>query len=161
MSGIMNLHDRYKSLYTIGAGGMGVVYRTWDRLNNTEVALKSITVKDLPPDTDEQLLKLALAHEFKLLAGLRHPNIVEVFDYGFAEEPYFTMTFLTDSKPITEAAQGMEIEEKVNLLIQVCNALHYLHRRGIIHRDIKPSNILVSEARNVRVLNFGLAIESD
>jgi tetratricopeptide (TPR) repeat protein len=153
------LHDR------LGTGGMGSVYRATDRLNRNEVALKHVTTSpaDLmfaSRDADSNL-PLALAQEFKMLASLRHPQIISVLDYGFdaRRQPYFTMEYLPDTQTIVEAAQDKTTDEKVMLLVQTLQALVYLHRRGVLHRDLKPGNILVSGDR-LKVLDFGLSLVS-
>ena len=112
---------------------------------------------------EQQALRVALAQEFRVLASLRHPNIVSVLDYGFDAErqPYFTMEFLPGARDVATASKGLPLAEKVELLAQILHALTYLHRRGVLHRDLKPANILVlptpSGAR-IKVLDFGLAV---
>ncbi len=85
--------------------------------------------------------QLALAHEFRTLATLRHPHIVSVFDYGFiGKQPYFTMELLSRCQTLREAALGLPQAQRIWLIAQVLLALVYLHRRGVLHRDIKPSS---------------------
>lgn len=112
---------------------------------------------------DEQALRVALAQEFRVLASLRHPNIVSVLDYGFDAErqPYFTMEFLPEALDVAAASRGQPLAQKVELLSQILHALTYLHRRGVLHRDLKPANILVlatPEGPRVKLLDFGLAV---
>lgn len=114
-------------------------------------------------DSEVQALRLYLTQEFRTLAGLRHPHIVSVLDYGFdrQRQPYFTMQFLAPALPLGEAACGQSVVGKVLLLLQVLQALTYLHRCGVLHRDLKPSNILVvsgSSGLQVKLLDFGLAL---
>ncbi|MCU0480972.1 MAG: protein kinase, partial [Anaerolineae bacterium] len=160
------LHDQ------LGAGGMGSVHRATDRLTNKTVALKRVrlTPNALDPTSqDSHDVRLAIAREFRTLAGLRHPNIVAVLDYGFeshietgtdARHPYFTMDLLTDAKPIDQFGKSKSVEGKIGLLVQMLQALAYLHRRGVIHRDLKPANVLVTTDGVVKVLDFGLALEA-
>src|SRR5690606_23748865 len=112
---------------------------------------------------DDATLRLALTREFQVLASLRHPNVVDVLDYGFDDEqrPYFTMSLIENAVSLREAGRRAPLAQKVSLLIQVLEALVYLHRRGIIHRDLKPDNALVTPDGQVRVLDFGLAIARD
>ncbi|MCA9920170.1 MAG: protein kinase, partial [Anaerolineales bacterium] len=148
------INGRYQCHSKIGEGGMGVVYRATDRLTGETVALKQVHLSDklqisdsLAPNATEDDLRLALAHEFQILAGLRHPHIISVLDYGFdgAKRPYFTMTYLPNAQTILEAAQDTSFERKIELIQQLLQALAYLHRRNVLHRDLKPDNVLVCQ----------------
>ncbi len=144
---------------------MGEVYRATDRLARQPVALKRVTAPR------QQLrfsssgagmdVRVALANEFKLLASLRHPGVITVLDYGFdtAQQPYFTMDLLVNAHTLLEAAQTRSVPHKIVLLLQVLQALAYLHRRDIVHRDLKPDNVLVI-GDHVKVMDFGLALET-
>lgn len=153
--------DRYLLHDKLGEGGMGVVFRADDRLTGQTVALKQVRVNRTMTSADSTDLRLALAREFQMLASLRHPHIISVLDYSFdaAKQPYFTMTLLEDPQDIDEFARPFDLHTRLQLLIQVLQALAYLHRRGIVHRDLKPSNIMVHPNGQVRVVDFGLAVE--
>lgn len=156
---------RYRLLDLLGEGGMGVVYRALDRLTGQTVALKKVTLGerlDIDSTGAAGNFRLALAREFKTLATLRHPNIISVLDYGFDEErqPYFTMDLLEGAQTILQAARGTSPATKMNLLIQVLQALAYLHRRGILHRDLKPDNVQVINGQ-VKLVDFGLSVGRD
>jgi serine/threonine protein kinase len=105
--------------------------------------------------------RIAIAREFQTLARLRHPNIISVLDYGFDTNntPFFTMELLEEAKPFIEAAEDLDLNGKIDLLIQILQALAYLHRRTVIHRDLKPANVLVANGR-VKVMDFGLSVET-
>ena len=168
---------RYKLIKRIGHGGMGAVYEALDRLTQEHVALKRVILPTAvqQPGTGANLrvapgpaqrtapdYRLALAHEFRTLASLRHPHIISVLDYGFDadQQPFYTMELLRDAQTITQVATQSTFGEKIQLLLQVLQALAYLHRRGVIHRDIKPGNMLVASGQ-VKLLDFGLATVRD
>src|SRR5258708_1938143 len=158
--------NRYQLLNELGSGSMGTVYRAFDRLNRQDVALKRVMVQRGGPDEsvytamNATLNRVALAHEFQTLASLRHPHIINVLDYGFDSvgQPFFTMSLIDKPQPITRAAKGQSLELKIRFLVQMLQALAYLHRRGIIHRDLKPDNALVTGSEEVKLLDFGLAL---
>ncbi len=157
---------RYRVVKELGHGGMGAVFQALDSLTGQEVALKRVYVK--PADlrfasfhnatTDPTDLRVALAQEFRVMASLRHPNIASVLDYGFDDEgqPYITMELLKNAQTPFRATWKSD-KDKAAFLIQIMQALAYLHRRGIIHRDLKPGNILVVKGQ-VKVLDFGLSV---
>jgi serine/threonine protein kinase len=155
------LARRYVLYERLGSGGMGTVYRAYDRLHSREVALKRIvenaSVGHLGDSTDGKEFRASLAREFKIASTLRHPNIVQMLDYGFDEshEPYFTMELLQSPRTLLEACVDRSLEYRLDLLVQILQALAYVHRRGIIHHDLKPANVVVTN--EVKLLDFGLA----
>lgn len=157
------LGQRYILHDAIGQGGMGAVHRATDRLTGRLVALKQVqtgsSTLNFASTTGRDEFRLALANEFRVLASIRHPNIIQVLDYGFnaQREPFFTMELYDDSETILDAARGRSLDYKIGLIVQVLQALAYLHRRGIVHRDLKPGNLLVSHG-SVKVLDFGLSL---
>jgi serine/threonine protein kinase/tetratricopeptide (TPR) repeat protein len=167
--GLSTIGRRYVLGEILGEGGMGIVYRATDRLTGKQVALKRVTMptegdgsRDHATNAPEESLRIALANEFRLLASLRHPNVINVLDYGVDEwrQPYYTMELLTDSQPLLQAAQGLSESEKLILLTQVLQALSYLHRHDIIHRDLTPDNVHVINGQ-VKIIDFGLAMLAD
>jgi eukaryotic-like serine/threonine-protein kinase len=162
------LGKRYELLNELGAGGMGKVFRAHDRLTGQTIALKRVLqggddahhTSSAPTEDNE--LRLALAQEFRVLASLRHPHIVSVLDYGFDAErvPFFTMELLENAQPIDTATEAAPLDDKIVLLVQMLQALVYLHRRGVLHRDLKPNNVLVSNGA-IKLVDFGLALFED
>jgi predicted ATPase len=158
--------NRYLVRDCIGSGGMGIVYRAEDRLTSSLVALKRVTVNGSSLQFSSRTLnadyRLELAHEFRLLASLRHPHIISVLDYGFdsQRQPFYTMDLLENASTIVQYGQGQTLRQKVGLLVDMLQALMYLHRRGILHRDIKPDNVMVIDGA-VKVLDFGLAVAQE
>lgn len=153
---------RYQLLNRLGEGAMGTTHRALDRLSG-----RVVTVKRLKPGgaavVGEPLTRsdyrLALAQEFRLLASLRHPNIVSVLDYGFdaARRPFFCMDLQENAQTIVDAGRQRPLLVRADLLVQLLRALVYLHRHGIIHCDIKPANVVVVDTQ-VKVLDFGLSV---
>ena len=159
----MIVNHRYITKHKLGEGGMGIVYYAVDRLNGQRaIALKQLRTAPQHDDTETESVEdrlLVMSREFRTLAGLRHPHVISVLDYGFDKqgEPFFTMDLLENPRTILEATKNASVEEKVNYLLQLLEGLTYLHRRGIIHRDLKPDNVLISEDNTVKILDFGLA----
>ena len=147
---------RYLGLSLIGQGGMGAVWRAYDRLTQTTIAVKQV-IRDASSDEP----RLALAREFKTLSTLRHPHIISVLDYGFDNgQPFLVMPFLEGSQTITRERlfwSGIRVEEALS---QILLALTYLHRRGTVHCDLKPSNVLICSDGLIRLIDFGIASES-
>lgn len=174
MESLNNLYILHEKL---GEGGMGVVFRATHRLTGRAVALKRLRGTILhersgmgdgshsSSDTEQQgqtvtenSLRQFIAEEFQILASLHHPHIVSVLDFGFDEhkDPYFTMELLHSPKTITQWGSESSLQVQAELLVQLLQALAYLHRRGILHRDIKSSNVLVEEGK-AKLLDFGIA----
>jgi len=158
---VQPVHARYELLDVIGSGSVAVVYRALDRLSGQLVTLKRLRTQhdqDGRTRSSHPTDRVALAGEFRLLATLRHPNVISVLDYGFDStgQPFFTMILEEGGTSIVEAARGRTLEGKVALLVETLRGLAYVHRRGIVHRDVKPENILVVGG-HVRLLDFGLS----
>lgn len=159
----MIINHRHIIQSELGKGGMGVVYRAVDRLNgNRAIALKQLNTAAVRSDVDTEQAEnrlLVMSREFRTLAGLRHPNVISVLDYGFDKhgEPFFTMDLLEEPLTIVEATEHSSLEEKVNYLVQLLEGLAYLHRRSIIHCDLKPDNVLMAQGNRVKILDFGMA----
>ncbi|MFC1633570.1 protein kinase [Planctomycetota bacterium] len=149
----------YKLVRILGEGGYGVVYLAEQQVPvRRHVALKIVK---LGMDTNQVIARFEA--ERQALAMLDHPNIARVYDAGTTEtgRPYFVMEFVKGAV-ITEYCdwQKLSIEARLELFLDVCNAIHYAHQKGIIHRDIKPSNILVSTVGNravPKIIDFGVA----
>ena len=149
----------YKILARLGKGGMGEVYLAeQDKPIHRRVALKLIK---LGMDTREVIARFE--SERQALALMSHPNIAKVLDAGATESgsPYFVMEYVPGI-PIAEYCDKhlLTTNERLELFMQICQAVQHAHQKGIIHRDIKPSNVLVSlqDGKPVaRVIDFGVA----
>lgn len=146
----------YKIVRRIGAGGMGIVYEAEQAEPNRRVALKVIRSQAETGSEHGRLFR----REIQVLGQLRHPSIAQIYDAGQTEDgqQYFAME-LIDGQPLTEFCESADLglPDRLVLLADVCEAVHYAHQRGVIHRDLKPANILVDEAGAAHVLDFGLA----
>ena len=162
MSMIKLIDNRYDVLEKLGAGGIGKVYRVYDKVRNKELALKLFFSQ-----SEENLLNLK--REFLIMTKLRHPNIVEVYDFILNKKnvSYFTMEYIdgTDFVKATGNLPTMQAtgrkKDKYSylyfLIIQVCQALERMHSQGVVHCDIKPSNILIANNKTAKLLDFGMA----
>lgn len=138
--------NRYKILAKLGSGGSGTVYKVLDTFSENEVALKILK-------THSEKLK----QEFSILKELNHPNICNVFDYGFSQsESFFTMELLeTRSLDFSE-----KIETGITTALKIAQGLHYIHSNGVTHFDLKPENILFDSNGNPKILDFGFSSKS-
>lgn len=155
---------RYQIQSKLGAGGMGVVYKAHDRLTDTVVGLKQVLLQPKDLEFASRVSRggdhrLALTHEFRTLARLRHPNIISVLDYGYdtLNQPFYVMEYIEDGRDIRDVAIEKDKVGKTHLLVDLLQGLAYLHRNHIIHRDLKPENIMVVNG-SVKVLDFGLSV---
>lgn len=149
----------YELLETLGAGGMGVVYVARQR----EPIRRDVALKVIKPGTDTREVIQRFEAERQTLAIMDHPNIASVLDAGATKAglPYFVME-LVRGKPITEFCDEKTFtnEQRLELFIDVCRAVHHAHQKGIIHRDIKPQNVLVTVRDDkpvAKVIDFGVA----
>ncbi|MHC4439409.1 MAG: serine/threonine protein kinase, partial [Planctomycetota bacterium] len=150
---------RYKLLSVLGEGGMGIVYLA----EQQHPIKRRVALKVVKPGMDSKRVIKRFEAERQTLALLDHPNIAHVHDAGTTEagRPYFVMEYVK-GLTITEHCDRhkLTIEDRLNLFLQVCHAVHHAHQKGIIHRDIKPSNILVSLQDNQavpKIIDFGIA----
>jgi len=150
---------KYKLLSVLGEGGMGIVY-----LAEQERPIKRhVALKVVKPGMDSKRVIARFEAERQALALLDHPNIASVHDAGTTQtgRPYFVMEYVKGVS-ITEYCdrEKLDIEARLGLFLQVCEAVQYAHQKGIIHRDIKPSNIQVTihgEKAVPKIIDFGVA----
>ena len=143
-------------LELLGHGGMGAVYKARQRQLDRLVALKI-----LPPQVgQEPAFAERFTREARSMAKLNHSHIVTLYEFGHTDEGlyYFIMEFVdgTDLRRIIQAGQ-LSSDEALVIVPQICEALHYAHKKGIVHRDIKPENILLDKEGGVKIADFGLA----
>ncbi len=151
----------FRILALLGAGGMGIVYQATQLSTGQTVALKLIR-----PELGSAAARRRFQAETAILGRLRHPGIVAIHDAGtvntsLGPQPYIAMEYVAGT-PLTEfvVTQEPDTRIRVELLIQLCDAVEYAHQRGIIHRDLKPSNVRIESVDGTvqaRILDFGVA----
>jgi serine/threonine protein kinase len=145
----------WRIIRSIGRGGMGEVYEAARAEGDFE---QKVAIKLLSREASPYLERFQAERQF--LAGLEHPGIARLYDGGLADDgrPYMVMEYV-DGRPITEfcATTNAALRQRLELFIQVCDAVAYAHRNLIVHRDLKPSNILVTDEGTVKLLDFGIA----
>ena len=148
---------KYLILQRIGRGGMGFVYKAHDPVLKRDVAIKTM-LREVSDDAD---LRSRFLREAQSAGGLRHPNIVTIYDLGEDNEgiPYIAMEFLTgtDLEHLIKNKVELPIQKKIDIVIQTCYGLGYAHANGIVHRDIKTANIRLLDNGEVKIMDFGIA----
>lgn len=152
---------RYSLETWLGRGAIGVVYKAYDSILKRHVALKLLYADD--PKHTESILQEAQAQ-----ASVEHPNICKVFDVGQVGKTYYIAMQCLEGETLDIAIHRLSLDEKVEVMRRVAQAIHAAHQKGLVHRDLKPSNIIVKwEDRGKEgfklqpfVLDFGLAHET-
>ncbi len=150
---------RYAILQQVGQGGAATVFQALDMQTHQKVVLKFLNLPQHGPDEVRQLALDRFRQEHQILRLLDHPHIVQVLDYLEGDDQYCL---------VIEWIDGVTLDDymRVNppmpasvlpMMDQACEALEYMHARGIIHRDIKPENIMITAEGNIKILDFGLA----
>ncbi len=152
----------YAILGVLGRGGMGTVYRARQMNPPRDVALKVMSATLATPDPARRF-----EFEAAVLGRLSHPGIAQIHEAGVTVDrgrrlPFFVME-LIEGLPLTEYAdkQRLDLAQRIELLIAVCEAVQHAHQRGVIHRDLKPANILVMGQGGPKILDFGIARTMD
>ncbi|NUM33361.1 MAG: protein kinase [Candidatus Brocadiae bacterium] len=143
---------RYEILEELGSGGLGIVYKAYDKNLERIVALK---ISQKFHQESERFLIQA-----KLIAALKiHANIVPIYDVGLTPYPYFTMEYIQGQtlSSFIQQNKNISFNELTNIFLLIVEAVSYTHENGIVHRDIKPSNIMITEKFDTKIMDFGLA----
>jgi eukaryotic-like serine/threonine-protein kinase len=162
MTGTTTIASRYRIEGRIGVGGMSTVHLAFDSRLERYVAIKLLAAHL----ADDPTFVSRFRREALAAARLVHPNIVQVFDFGFdaGHHQHFIVMEHVPGHSCAELLrdQGhLGIETSLNIVTQACRGLEYAHRHGVIHRDVKPGNLLVSDGEAVKLADFGIARATD
>jgi serine/threonine protein kinase len=155
--------ENYICIKEIGRGGMGAVYLARDTKLQRQVALKVLTFDE----TMDQAARDEAVYNFKreaiAIANLNHENIVNVHDIGEQDDSHYIVMELIEGQPISKIIKlhPLPAEMVLSIAVQICNALSYVNRNGVIHRDIKPENILLLGKGLAKLTDFGIAKFAD
>ncbi len=150
------LDGRYEIQELIGVGGMAMVYRAYDTIDDKTVAIKILKDEFLGNEDFIRRFK----NESKAIAVLSHPNIVRVYDVSFGDRiQYIVMEYIDGItlKEYISHQQEIPWKEAVHFTVQILQALQHAHEKGIVHRDVKPQNIMLLQDGTIKVTDFGIA----
>jgi hypothetical protein len=152
--------EKCRLVAKLGTGGMGAVY-----LAEHFGLGRKVAVKILPPDMSRDPEYVArFMREAATSGRLEHPNIVQVFDVGYAEDRHFIVMQYVDGESLStyvENLGAMEPRDAAKVAAGVLRGLHHAHEQGVVHRDVKPDNVLLAKGDEPKLLDFGLAIETE
>lgn len=162
MTGTSTIAGRYRIEGRLGVGGMSTVHLAFDQRLERYVALK-LLAEHL---ADDPTFVSRFRREALSAARLVHPNIVQVFDFGFDEgsHQHFIVMEHVPGNSCAELLRDrghLDVDQGVEIITQSCRGLEYAHRNGVIHRDVKPGNLLVSDSDVVKLADFGIARATD
>jgi len=147
----------YAVIERLGRGGMGEVFAVRDHRFARELALKRLAPYPSLPELEE-----CFAAELRITASLAHPSIVPIHDHGEDHgQPYFVMQRVRGPSldALLASDDPVSIETRLEIFLQICDAVAHAHSRGVLHLDLKPANILLGEGKAVYVLDWGIAFD--
>ena len=148
------IKERYEITQLLGEGGMSYVYKAIDKQLQRTVAIKTLK----PNYVEQEKFVERFKREAQTAANLNHPNIVQIFDWGIGDEPFFVMEYIEGNTLTSIIANKRTISMNDILFIgaQVSSGLQAAHSKGLVHRDIKPGNIMITPEGKVKVTDFGI-----
>jgi len=148
------IKERYEITQLLGEGGMSYVYKAIDKQLQRTVAIKTLK----PNYVEQEKFVERFKREAQTAANLNHPNIVQIFDWGIGDEPFFVMEYIEGNTLTSIIANKRTISINDILFIgaQVSSGLQAAHSKGLVHRDIKPGNIMITPQGKVKVTDFGI-----
>ena len=152
----MLLSERYEIIDRVGSGGMADVYKARDQRLNRFVAIKILK----PEYSNDAKFVSKFRGEAQSVAGLSHPNVVNVYDVGEDDDLYYIVMELVEGitlKRFIEKKGRLDVKEAIGIGVQIAQGMQAAHDNSIIHRDIKPQNIIISKEGKVKVTDFGIA----
>ena len=150
------LDGRYEIREIVGVGGMAVVYKAYDNIDDRMVSIKVLKDEFLANEEFRRRFK----NESKAIAVLSHPNIVKVYDVSLGDKLQYIVMEYVEGITLKEYIEQQGVipwKEAVHFTTQILRALQHAHDKGIVHRDIKPQNILLLENGSIKVTDFGIA----
>ncbi len=155
---------KYVIVKEVGRGSTGVVYLSHDPYYRRDVAIKVYNLESHDEDRARVTRKMFLS-EAHMVGMLQHPNILPIFDAGEENGHYYIVTeHVHGARTLSAYCKPdnlLPVDDVVEIMYKCAKALHYAHSRGVIHRDIKPSNIMLTQANDVRIIDFGIALVAD
>jgi serine/threonine-protein kinase len=148
------IKERYEITQLLGEGGMSFVYKAIDKQLQRAVAIKTLK----PVYVEQEKFVERFKREAQTAANLNHPNIVQIFDWGIGDEPFFVMEYIEGSTltSIISKKKTLSISDILFIGAQVSSGLQAAHSQGLVHRDIKPGNIMITPEGKVKVTDFGI-----
>ncbi len=153
------LDGRYRIDDILGQGGMSAVYKAYDPNLKRTVAVKMIHAHL----ADDPKFVVRFTEEAAAVAKLRHPNIVQVYDFNHEADLYYMVQEFVEGETLQERlrqlnkhGQRMLLSDAIGIILSICDAAGYAHQRGLIHRDIKPANIMINSQGQAILMDFGI-----
>ena len=155
---------KYVIVKEVGRGSTGVVYLSHDPYYRRDVAIKVYNIETSDEERARITRKMFLS-EAHMVGMLQHPNILPIYDAGEENGHYYIVTeHVHGARTLSAYCKPdnlLPIDDVLEIIYKTAKALHYAHSRGVIHRDIKPSNLMLTQANDVRIIDFGIALVAD